>query len=853
MMEPATKRRKTTEALADTDEDDELFLEPQELNQRRDPAFQLANGRARAATQLKSRFEDIFARYERDFTGIGDEIDLATGEVVVDNGHLSSMRSMEDWIVDDDDDEDRYEDEDDAGQVIPGDGDDKCPGTVDGGPRDPWRVAEPSWPPESESRGPPPLGSLLPTPFHSTEPSHSFPPFAHASSVSADPTWQDPELPHSAFLSRTLSPNGRHYGGATPVVTKTVLVKSLNAPESPEADEDDDLQTASGNAPQRTETRELQMTRESPLISKKFPMVDSSPQDNGLNDLIQDVIKNIPDTPPSIRRSRLPKLQGAPSPLRQAHRMRSKSMSNLRISDTPLHEKSLAVPRKRGRRPRVRAVPGIERQAWSTPGDQSSWDESDLESFIDVTSHNVTKPAGQILYVDIRAGSSIGKGTITAKYHLGPLETSLHTGGKASMVQGNASKKPVAHGPESTDDGIASRDHLDENILVASNFRQPRKTDKPKSQDSFQRNVVDPAFIFSDEETLLPKRQKSKRRQSEPVRHAIGSPPPVLSSNPPKQRTAGEHGAVAENRRISLAKVEEAGQGRMKNSKYNRARAENPMLVDSTAADVQEPGCPAAIAGASRPSRQRTPRQATDGSEAQDEQMVATGATKADARKRTHPPNARSRTSSQPSSPAIAKPSPMRECRPAQPATPQKQRSKRGEKTTPTLVNTSLMSLLSDSDDDEDEISFNHSDFTPSGHHRILVHRPFPHLATTPRFSTSTTNRKNKKKQQQQQRAGLPHCRSHSASLHRVSKTPRTPHLAGSEDGVNGSASRKQSHRKSHQLARSIVRVTQRRDSDDTKNNNREGSVVQTPGGSKRRCGVEGWKCERDFCFVCME
>ncbi|KAJ9648539.1 hypothetical protein H2199_001394 [Coniosporium tulheliwenetii] len=41
--------------------------------------------------RLKGRFEDIFAKYSRDFSGIGDEIDLATGKIVVDNGHLASM------------------------------------------------------------------------------------------------------------------------------------------------------------------------------------------------------------------------------------------------------------------------------------------------------------------------------------------------------------------------------------------------------------------------------------------------------------------------------------------------------------------------------------------------------------------------------------------------------------------------------------------------------------------------------------------------------------------------------------------------------------------------------------------
>ncbi|QIW95320.1 hypothetical protein AMS68_000838 [Peltaster fructicola] len=42
--------------------------------------------------RLKSRFEQIFRKYERDFTGIGDEINLATGEIVINNGHIESMQ-----------------------------------------------------------------------------------------------------------------------------------------------------------------------------------------------------------------------------------------------------------------------------------------------------------------------------------------------------------------------------------------------------------------------------------------------------------------------------------------------------------------------------------------------------------------------------------------------------------------------------------------------------------------------------------------------------------------------------------------------------------------------------------------
>ncbi|KAL1583813.1 hypothetical protein WHR41_07182 [Cladosporium halotolerans] len=52
----------------------------------------LARNRRANDARLKSRFEHIFEKYEKDFEGIGDEIDLETGEVFVNNGHLENMR-----------------------------------------------------------------------------------------------------------------------------------------------------------------------------------------------------------------------------------------------------------------------------------------------------------------------------------------------------------------------------------------------------------------------------------------------------------------------------------------------------------------------------------------------------------------------------------------------------------------------------------------------------------------------------------------------------------------------------------------------------------------------------------------
>lgn len=100
-MEPPTKRMKLGQAPYDDDDEDEinldeLSMDPIQFDARQDPLYELDKGRAKAASRLRSAFERIFEKYERDFTDIGDEIDLETGEVIVNNGHLLSLQDEKD-------------------------------------------------------------------------------------------------------------------------------------------------------------------------------------------------------------------------------------------------------------------------------------------------------------------------------------------------------------------------------------------------------------------------------------------------------------------------------------------------------------------------------------------------------------------------------------------------------------------------------------------------------------------------------------------------------------------------------------------------------------------------------------
>ncbi|KAF7863969.1 hypothetical protein EAF04_006934 [Stromatinia cepivora] len=73
------------------DDNDDIVYKP-----GYDPDQELQQRRARLDYKLKSTFESIFEKYGKDFDGVGDEIDLLTGEILVDNGHLKEMQDERD-------------------------------------------------------------------------------------------------------------------------------------------------------------------------------------------------------------------------------------------------------------------------------------------------------------------------------------------------------------------------------------------------------------------------------------------------------------------------------------------------------------------------------------------------------------------------------------------------------------------------------------------------------------------------------------------------------------------------------------------------------------------------------------
>ncbi|PHH84640.1 hypothetical protein CDD83_1616 [Cordyceps sp. RAO-2017] len=94
-MEPPAKRQRLSKSpLKDMgDDDDELSFEPREVQAKRDPGYRLSIQRAYSDNRFQATMAHIFEKYGRDFEGVGDEIDMVTGKIVVDNGHLKNMRN----------------------------------------------------------------------------------------------------------------------------------------------------------------------------------------------------------------------------------------------------------------------------------------------------------------------------------------------------------------------------------------------------------------------------------------------------------------------------------------------------------------------------------------------------------------------------------------------------------------------------------------------------------------------------------------------------------------------------------------------------------------------------------------
>lgn len=782
-MESLPKRRETANNGIEAEGDeDELFLEPEELNQRRDPAFQLQKGRALAVNKLKSRFEDIFAKYERDFTGIGDEVDLRTGEVVINNGHLESMTIPED--SDDGGQDNDNENENENGHALEEEarilqGKANTESSADASlmtvRRDPWQVAGPSWPPLGAANTPRLSSIMFPEEQPFMSPFNSTPPFGMSTPRILDPTWEAPELPISSLAdySSNTPPGQKRWS-----TTRQVARKSLPVPEDAEAEEEDVLLGVSGN---------VRKTKESPLIKERFPVISSPQDDLNLTEFIQEVIQeSMLESSPSSRISKTPRPQGR----------RTKPKQDQLASTGPGSEKKRALGRRTGSK------------------NKTSIDQTRESSLVDNTATS----------------------TLSLKRRNGLENDGLHTGNaKASPFEAASPRKPrplnqvlyiEIRAAKMDNDFLPVRDEGD-SPRVTDEKEAEAKSSKSTVQTKLQRNAMDPSFNFSDDDTLLPKRTR-RRRQTEPITAAAAAAAaaaiPIDNSSNANSRPSS--GQPLERNEVDPTFAFSDEENMPPRRSKRKTWLSEPATTNTTAA-----GSKVAFDDASRhveadhpnpPTRpkenKRVDSQESHPSPAED-LVSAAGVTD------NHIEDQAQSDHAQPEEPATL--SPTLQHQQEEPATPSRPKAASKKPHKPT--NTSLISLLSDDEDEEDEISFDLTDFTPSGHHRILVHRPFPAGFTNPSFSYKTTT-------------------SAKTTKPPNKKKKRTSLLPSGTPDNDKTPSNKR--RKSHHLARSVVKVNYR--SRENRLPSPTGSIVQTPGGAKRRCGECDFRCERDFCFVCM-
>lgn len=860
-MERPVKRQRIALDPPGTDDEDELDCEPNELNQRRDPVYQLEQARARASNKLKSRFEDIFARYEKDFTGIGDEIDLRTGEVVVNNGHLQSITGAQEFGEGDD-----YEDEDTHLSVndrsVHGTGDEALGDRSSDAAvqEDKWKVTGLNSDPPQPAGGVgglPRLSFMMP-PAHESAmpPDQPFGSSEYGNTQVSDPVWQAPELPRSAFMSPRFGAQAqKHIFGIGP--TTKVTRRSLLELGSQDGEEEDVLL----GVPDKV------LGKESPLIKSKFPPVESSPNnDPALHEMIQDVIKTIANTSPSAEQSRKG-TSGTKSPAKPwTEPVRADADVNCKPGKKQTSEnwrgstgKAKAVSssqtnaakpcsnkRRRRQIPVAAPVKAVTIRKKKEPKTQSeqytthSTVEQDPsgEYFVGASGNMPAKPAGQTFYVEIKARKIVHADSSARDQHVDGSDTVGK--GSAYADVSKQTLQPLLYGPRDAEEEAVGPPNG--NCDVKPTREESRSTVPQKqAQERFERNVVDPSYAFSDEDNLLPIRKKNKQRnlasasrtslaaqdasrigekgmagdflQATAALDDSDQEKQDRAARPSPQKIVGRGGATRATE-VSKSSQEQRSEstvfGHLQDGplspshRQNRRNRPEKTAVEQPEQQANEESNPRLLRGCSR-------NKAGDGLHGPSELIH-----------KPRPDVASIPAESGEERPPSAKPPKAAEPAAVPPSTPQPKPKPRSRKTG--VSSSGLISLLSDDDDEEDEISFNLDDFTPTGHHRILALRQHHHQP-----ATASTGKK----------------RRVASLLFSPTSTSKT-----TKHGTPGSANRKRKrrHRSANVVAGSVVKV--RRDSPGAPSP--PGSVVQTPGGTKRKCGKDGFRCERDFCFACI-
>lgn len=919
-MERPSKRPRNGPSPLNRDEvdNDELTLRPEEVNAIRDPGYQLQKSRAVAASKLKSAFERIFEKYEKDFTGVGDEIDLRTGEVVVDNGHLQSLKDST-WLANGDDGGDDDDDTvDEEERILQGKTDqplslmrhNPMPLTMQPRPS----LFQDQWSSPSPFMGAPPMLSSMSFPrqsyFGSYQMQMPMPYGAPQFGQPLESAWASPDLPPPR-LAGAFGPVPSDFARRT-----KARVPFVTAGEDGDDNEDDLLLGVSASGPSKTTDK---VTGVPESFSPSRPNGTKTGTDN-----IQDTNK----AGASVQRAKykIPEVKKPGPRKRSASRKlvagsdASKATKNL-PANTPVPSSEVlaaaSLEATATEASSVAPVPG-QGETSSLPGPKTT-----------------TRPRIQTIRVEIPT-----------------MKVSDRSSFKIINLEASPEPEKINHAEEPAVEAQPPTQEAE--VELAPEHQQP----PVEEVEIFSRNAIDPAYAFSDEdEPTLPRRKECQSNQKpSPTQHAASVKAATLTPKTAKPKR------VAKKIRESLARLApaeavpsrilpspETSSNPASEAHEDADRSEEPpsllrlrprrgimakVAEDSAASDIPavsptiEPPNIDADSGAAHKQLwpgKRKARLSTPSKDAQvaepplqrplcrspdppslaldpSDRVIPETPEASPLRPSTRSPNLRSSPSpdlgifsselipdtqeqdedpdqsqkqeqlQQPESeplsnietlsPPLTELTPADEPKPAPPKTPSSKTLGRFTRPNPTgsSAKAGILSLLSD---DEDELSLGPEDFTPSGSRR----RNTSLLPGTDTETSSTSLDRvrsflqggsssapsSARRTTTLTRRGVVVGGSNSSYSHGKPSQFKTPPSRGKTKGRFGALllSRLSAGRPS--VSTLAIRGGAGGSTHAVSPVSRVGSeLICTPGGSKRRCGEGDFRCDKDFCFVCL-
>ncbi|KAJ2903437.1 hypothetical protein MKZ38_009922 [Zalerion maritima] len=521
LIEPPSKRQRLSEPTAfddaDDDNEDELARDPGEINTRRDPGMKLERGRAKAAFRLKSTFESIFAKYEQELEG--DEIDLRTGEIVVNTGHVESLKEPNQGSEDGSDDEERILRGGDSKALV------KAPKSA--------ALASPS--PLLLQGHPSPWGGGPPFLFGMDALRMGL-----GSAPTADPAWQAPDLSGPVFgynfgsFARHSLGHGTHWGGAGFTFPdagdgklrrldriKPVTRKMIQPPD--DSNSGDDILLGSqpthqlGPAQSGVNTSFGARVRDLPLLNEEG---SREPNSLGGEDEDDEILRGTRPDRPTLDKASTTEEQSPPKKFRRA---RSAKRSKERTAE------------KRGRRkssPSGRTKPTSGQSRRGRKRKLSTDRVVDDPSKPTFVVEFISRPSSYFRDFDPVPPSPLRKALASRQSNAGADQTEKRTSrppeetGQCSWPPARTSTIADDSPLDKSNDSSSNPRNQDTGPLIPSSLQEdtsPPNDEQPVGKDSHQqvslrRTTFDPLYEFSDEDEPLAPHNAEKQSSSLKVR-----------------------------------------------------------------------------------------------------------------------------------------------------------------------------------------------------------------------------------------------------------------------------------------------------------------------------------------------